>query len=108
MEVRFANGSVVLPLLLCRATGPELAQSRRQERDVRCHSLVVSTRHRRIPARRGRHSLRGTKLTDNPVIPGKKNAFGDPVERRINNTKLPELHDALKGLRAVADEYEPS
>src|ERR1700756_5452304 len=45
-------------------------------------------------------------LTDNPVIPGKKNAFGDPVEDRIHNTKLPELHDALKGLRTVADQYD--
>jgi alpha-glucosidase len=45
-------------------------------------------------------------LTNNPVIPGKKNAFGDPVEDRINNTKLPELHDALKGLRTVADQYD--
>ena len=44
-------------------------------------------------------------LTDNPVIPGKKNAFGDPVEQRIHNTKLPEIHDVLRGLRKVADEY---
>jgi len=43
-------------------------------------------------------------LTDNPVLPG-KNAFGDPKEANRYNTKLPELHETLRGLRKVADEY---
>lgn len=33
-----------------------------------------------------------------------KNAFGDPYEENKYDTKLPELHDVLKGLRKVADE----
>ena len=43
------------------------------------------------------------KLRDNPTVPG-KNAYGDPLQERIYNTKLPEVHDALRGLRHVADE----
>jgi alpha-glucosidase len=43
-------------------------------------------------------------LKDNPEAGG-KNAFGDPIQQRIYNTKLPELHDALRGLRKIADEY---
>ena len=43
-------------------------------------------------------------LKDNPVLPG-KNAFGDPNLQNIYNDKLPEVHTALKGLRAVADKY---
>jgi alpha-glucosidase len=42
-------------------------------------------------------------LHDNPVLPG-KNALGDPIEQNKYNTKLPEVHDALRGLRKVADE----
>ncbi|HTW59289.1 MAG TPA: alpha-glucosidase [Terriglobales bacterium] len=43
-------------------------------------------------------------LKDNPVLPG-KNAFGDPIEKNVYNTKLPEVHEVLRGLRSVADEY---
>src|SRR5579862_7948168 len=43
-------------------------------------------------------------LRDNPVKPG-KNAFGDPIQEKKYTTKLPEVHDALRGLRQVADEY---
>ena len=43
------------------------------------------------------------KLRDNPPLPG-KNAYGDPLQDRIYNTKLPEVHDVLRGLRKVADE----
>ena len=43
-------------------------------------------------------------LRDNPVKPG-KNAFGDPFQEKKFNSKLPEVHDALRGLRKVADEY---
>jgi alpha-glucosidase len=43
------------------------------------------------------------KLKDNPVLPG-KNAFGDPIQEKKYNLKLPELHQALQGLRKVADE----
>ena len=34
-----------------------------------------------------------------------KNAFGDPFEENKYNTKLPEVHDVLRGLRKVADEH---
>jgi alpha-glucosidase len=43
-------------------------------------------------------------LHDNPVLPG-KNAFGDPIEKNVYNTKLPEVHDVLRGLRKIADQY---
>ena len=44
-------------------------------------------------------------LKDNPIkLPG-MNAFGDPIEENKYNTKLPEVHDVLRGLRKVADEY---
>jgi alpha-glucosidase len=44
-------------------------------------------------------------LHDNPVLPG-KNAYGDPNMQNEYNTKLPEVHDVLKGLRQVADRYD--
>ena len=44
------------------------------------------------------------KLHDNPVLPG-KNSYGDPNEENKYNTNLPEVHDVLKGLRKIADEY---
>ena len=43
-------------------------------------------------------------LRDNPVKPG-KNAFGDPFQEKKYNVKLPEVHEALRGLRKVANEY---
>lgn len=44
-------------------------------------------------------------LRDNPVTQPGANAFGDPFEENKYNTKLPEVHDVLRGLRKVADEY---
>ena len=44
-------------------------------------------------------------LKDNPVLPG-KNAFGDPIQQKKYNTKLPEIHQALRGLRKIADEHD--
>jgi alpha-glucosidase len=44
-------------------------------------------------------------LHDNPILRPGKNAFGDPIEENKYNTKLPEVHDVLRGLRKVADEY---
>jgi alpha-glucosidase len=44
------------------------------------------------------------KLTDNPIVRPGRNAYGDPIEENKYNTKLPELHDVLRGLRTVADE----
>ncbi|MFZ1973914.1 MAG: alpha-glucosidase [Candidatus Acidiferrales bacterium] len=44
------------------------------------------------------------KLTDNPVLAG-KNAFGDPNIENKYTRDLPEVHTALKGLRAVANKY---
>ncbi|MFZ0521436.1 MAG: alpha-glucosidase [Candidatus Acidiferrales bacterium] len=44
------------------------------------------------------------KLTDNPVLPG-KNAFGDPNIENKYTRDLPEVHTALKRLRAVANKY---
>jgi len=43
-------------------------------------------------------------LHDNPILRPGKNAFGDPIEQDKYNTKLPEVHDVLRGLRKVADE----
>lgn len=43
-------------------------------------------------------------LRDNPILPG-KNEFGDPQEENKYNSDLPEVHDALRGLRKVADQY---
>jgi alpha-glucosidase len=44
------------------------------------------------------------KLQDNPVLPG-KNAFGDPIQQKKYNIKLPEVHQALQELRKIADEH---
>jgi alpha-glucosidase len=44
-------------------------------------------------------------LKDNPIKQTGKNAFGDPFLENRYNTKLPEVHDALRGLRQVADEH---
>ncbi len=43
-------------------------------------------------------------LHDNPIVKPGKNAYGDPFEQDKYNTKLPEVHDVLRGLRKVADE----
>ena len=47
-----------------------------------------------------------SQLRDNPVVGNEKNAFGDPVEREINDKNQPELHGVLQRLRKVADEYD--
>jgi alpha-glucosidase len=44
-------------------------------------------------------------LKDNPIKGPGQNAFGDPIEEDKYNTKLPEVHDVLRGLRKVADEH---
>ena len=44
-------------------------------------------------------------LQDNPIQKPGKNAFGDPFEQNKYDTKLPEVHDILRGLRQVADEH---
>jgi len=44
-------------------------------------------------------------LKDNPTTPG-KNKYGDPNMVDTYNTKMPEVHDVLRGLRKVADEYD--
>jgi alpha-glucosidase len=46
------------------------------------------------------------KLQDNPIARPGTNAFGDPFEDNKNNTKLPEVHEVLRGLRKVADEHD--
>ena len=43
-------------------------------------------------------------LNNNPIKSPGKNAYGDPIEDNKYNTKLPEVHDVLRGLRKVADE----
>jgi alpha-glucosidase len=43
-------------------------------------------------------------LTDNPVLPG-TDKFGRPNMDEKYDKKLPEVHDAMKKLRSVADEY---
>ena len=45
------------------------------------------------------------QLHDNPIIRPGTNAYGDPFEQDKYNKKLPEVHDVLRGLRKVADEY---
>jgi alpha-glucosidase len=45
-------------------------------------------------------------LKDNPILRPEKNAFGDPIEQETYNKKLPEVHDVLRSLRKVADEYD--
>jgi alpha-glucosidase len=42
-------------------------------------------------------------LADNPVLPG-TDKFGMPNTNEIHNKKLPEVHEALRDLRKVADE----
>ncbi|MGB7130865.1 MAG: alpha-glucosidase, partial [Candidatus Sulfotelmatobacter sp.] len=44
-------------------------------------------------------------LRNNPILKPGKNAFGDPFEQNKYNTKLPEVHEALRGLRTIADQY---
>ena len=43
-------------------------------------------------------------LKDNPILPG-LNVKGDPNMKNEYNTKLPEVHEVLQGLRQIADEY---
>jgi alpha-glucosidase len=43
-------------------------------------------------------------LQDNPILRPGANHFGDPIEENKYNSKLPEVHDVLRGLRKVADE----
>jgi alpha-glucosidase len=43
-------------------------------------------------------------LQDNPILRPGVNHFGDPIEENEYNSKLPEVHDVLRGLRKVADE----
>ena len=45
------------------------------------------------------------KLTDNPVLPG-TDKFGMPNTQEINNKKFPEVHDVMREMRKVADEYD--
>jgi alpha-glucosidase len=44
------------------------------------------------------------KLTDNPLLPG-TDKFGRPNMEEKYNKKLPEVHDVMRELRSVADEY---
>lgn len=44
-------------------------------------------------------------LTDNPILPG-TDKFGRPNMQHKYNSKLPEMHDVLKGLRRVANEHD--
>jgi alpha-glucosidase len=43
-------------------------------------------------------------LKDNPILPG-TNKFGDPEMKNLYNDGLPEVHDVMRSLRKVADEY---
>jgi alpha-glucosidase len=43
-------------------------------------------------------------LHDDPILPG-KNAYGDPNIQHKYTQELPEVHDVLREIRAVADSY---
>ena len=43
-------------------------------------------------------------LKDNPLLPG-NDKFGFPNTHEIYNKKLPEVHDIMRAMRKVADEY---
>ena len=43
-------------------------------------------------------------MKDNPVLPG-TDKFGMPRTEEVHNKKLPEVHDAMRDLRTVADEH---
>jgi alpha-glucosidase len=45
------------------------------------------------------------QLRDNPFLPG-TDTFGRPNMDEKYNQKLPEVHDVLRGLREIADEYD--
>jgi alpha-glucosidase len=45
------------------------------------------------------------KLRDNPEIDHEKNAYGDIEQEHKYNDKFPEVHDVLKNLRTVANQY---
>lgn len=45
------------------------------------------------------------KLTDNPVVAGEKNEYGDPAMKHINNHGLAEVHEVIRELRQVLDSY---
>jgi alpha-glucosidase len=45
------------------------------------------------------------QLRDNPPLPGTDN-FGRPRQNEIYDKKLPEVHDVLRKLRRVADEFD--
>ena len=45
------------------------------------------------------------QLRDNPFLPG-TDTFGRPNMDEKYNQKLPEVHDVLRGLRKIADEYD--
>jgi alpha-glucosidase len=44
------------------------------------------------------------KLHDDPILPG-KNAFGDPNIQHKYTDDLPEVHDVLREIRALVDQY---
>jgi alpha-glucosidase len=44
-------------------------------------------------------------LTDNPVLPG-TDKYGRPNMQEKFNKKLPEVHEAMRKLRSVADQYD--
>ena len=48
--------------------------------------------------------LEDPDLRDNPLLPG-TNALGDRNQERKYNTEFPEVHEALRDLRKIADEY---
>ena len=43
-------------------------------------------------------------LQDDPLLPG-KNAYGDPNIQHLHTDNLPEVHEVLKEMRRVVDEY---
>jgi len=97
--------SVLLPLFLSRAARLELAQSRGEGRHVRCDRWWYNRGVAGFRLDAVDTLFEDPNLQDNPIAHPGKNAFGDPFEQNKYNTKLPEVHDILRGLRQVADEH---
>ena len=99
------NAPVLLPLLLCAAARPQLAQPRGPRRHGWRARFLDEARRRRLPHRRRLAALSKIhNLHDDPYLPG-RNAYGDRNIQHKYTDDLPEVHDVLKEVRQVVDKY---